>query len=416
MTSAAATLVAAIRPEDVGFASERLQRLTAAVRADVDKGLIPGAVILIARNGKIAYHEAIGFQDREKRVAMRTDAIFRIASLSKPITSVALMMLVEEGRVQLEDPVSVYLPELTNLKVGVEKTAADGSRELVMEPARREPTVQDLLRHTSGFTYGQFGTSLVKKAYLEVRIQDENQPQGEFITKLSRLPLASHPGTTWDYGVSVDVVGRIVEVVSAMPLDRFVADRITTPLGMPSTGYFVPADKLARLAEPQVVAATGKRLPMRDVTRRPSFLNAGGGMVSTAADYARFIQMLLNGGAFDGLRLLSPRTVAYMATDHLPPGVSYAPFYASDPDWTMITPTPDRGYGFGLGFAVRKARGVHPLPGSPGEFYWVGATGTAFWIDPQEKLVAVWMSQIPWSQSGHYRSLLRNMVYQALVD
>src|SRR5262245_49533645 len=199
-TSAAGGLVAAAKPEDVGFSSERLQRLTAAVRADVDKGLIPGAVILIARNGKIAYHEAIGFQDREKRVAMRTDAIFRIASLTKPITSVALMLLVEEGRVQLEDPVSVYLPELKNLKVGVERTAANGTRELVVEPARREPTVQDLLRHTSGFTYGGFGTSLVKKAYLDVRIQDENQPQGEFITKLAKLPLASQPGTTWDYG------------------------------------------------------------------------------------------------------------------------------------------------------------------------------------------------------------------------
>ena len=416
LLTASLSLAAQSRPEEAGFSSERLQRLTAAVSADVEKGLLPGAVILIARNGRTIYHEAIGFQDREKRLPMHTDAIFRIASLTKPITSVALMLLVEEGRVQLEDAVGVYLPELTNLLVGVERSAAGGNRQLVLAPARRAPTVHDLLRHTSGFTYGHFGKSLVKQAYLDVRLQDENQPQAEFISKLAKLPLASHPGTTWDYGVSVDVIGRIVEVVAGMPLDQFVAERITRPLGMASTGYFVPADKLARLAQPQVVAATGKRLPMRDVSRRPSFLNAGGGMVSTAADYARFLQMLLDGGELGGVRLLSPRTVAYMTTDHLPPGVQYAPFYVSDPDWTMITPTPDRGYGFGLGFAVRKERGVHPLPGSRGDFYWVGASGTAFWIDPQEKLIAVWMSQIPWSQSGHYRSLLRNMVYQALVN
>ena len=408
-------LTNAARPEEVGFSSVRLQRLTTAVRADVDKELLPGAVILIARHGKIAYQEAIGFQDRESKLAMKSDAIFRIASLTKPITSVAVMMLVEEGRIQLEDPVSAYLPELNDLRVGIEKIAANGNRELTFEPARREPTIQDLLRHTSGFTYGHFGQSLVKQTYLDIKLQDENQPQSEFITKLAKLPLATHPGTTWDYGVSVDVLGRIVEVVSGMPLDQCVAERITTPLGMVSTGYFVASDKLSRLAEPQVNPATGERQPMRNVSKRPNFLNAGGGMVSTVIDYARFIQMLLNGGELDGVRLLSPRTIAYMASDHLPPGVRYNQFYATNVDWTMIAPTPDRGYGFGLGFAVRKERGVHPLPGSPGEFYWVGATGTAFWIDPQEKLIAVWMSQIPWSQSGHYRSLLRNMVYQALI-
>lgn len=410
-------LPSAAKPEDVGFSSERLKRLTAAVRADVDKGLLPGAVILIARNGKVAYHEAIGFQDREQRLPMKADAIFRIASLTKPITAVAIMMLVEEGRIQIEDAVSVYLPELKNLQVGVERASASGAgRELALEPARRQPTVQDLLRHTSGFTYGQFGKSLVKQTYLDIKIQDENQPQAEFITKLAKLPLATQPGSTWDYGVSMDVLGRIVEVVSGMPLDQFFAERIAKPLGMRATGYYVAGANLGRLAEPQVVAATGQRTPMRNVTKRPNFLNAGGGMVSTAADYARFTQMLLNGGELDGVRLLSPRTVAYMASDHLPPGVKYDPFYATDADWTMIAPTPERGYGFGLGVAVRKDKGVNPLPGSPGEFYWVGATGTAFWIDPQEKLIAVWMSQIPWSQSGHYRSLLRNMVYQALIN
>jgi len=416
ISASANALSNAAKPGDVGFSSERLQRLTNAVQTDVDEGLIPGAVTLIARHGKVAYFEAVGFQDRENQLPMMPDAIFRIASLTKPITSVAVMMLVEEGQVQLEDPVSAYLPELRKLQVGVEKVAANGSSELTYEPARREPTLQDLLRHTSGFTYGHYGKSLVRQAYLNSRLQDENQPQAEFIAKLAKLPLASHPGTTWDYGVSVDVLGRIVEVVSGLALDQFVAERITKPLGMFSTGYAVAGKDLARLAEPQMDRATGQRPQMRNVSRRPSFLNAGGGMVSTVLDYARFSQMLLNGGALEGERLLSPRTVAFMATDHLPADVKYDSYYATHVDWNMVTPTPERGYGFGLGFAVRKARGLHPAPGSKGEFYWIGATGTAFWIDPREQLIAVWMSQIPWSQSGHYRSLLRNMVYQALVN
>lgn len=404
-------------PEEVGFSSERLKRLTNVVRADVDKGAIPGAVILVARNGKVAYHEAIGFQDREKQTAMKADAIFRIASLTKPITSTSIMMLVEEGKIQLEDPISVYLPELKNLKVGVEDTnETTGVAYLSLEPARRETTVQDLLRHTSGFTYGQFGKSLVKQTYQDAKMLDDTQTPAEFITKLSKVPLATQPGSTWDYGISVDVLGRIVEVVSGVPLDQFVAERITKPLGMSATGFVVAGEDLGRLAEPQEDKATGKRPPMRNVTKRPNFLNAGGGMVSTTSDYARFTQMLLNGGELDGVRLMSPRTVSYMASNHLPPGVKYDPFYATNADWKMIAPTPELAQGFGLGFAVRTERGRNPLPGSPGEFYWVGATGTAFWIDPQEKLVAVWMSQIPWSQSGHYRSLLRNMVYQALIN
>ncbi len=404
-------------PEEIGFSAARLQRLTSAISQDVDKRLLPGAVILIARNGKLAYHEAIGFRDREAQAAMRTDTIFRIASLTKPITSVALMMLVEEGAIQLSDPVSAYLPELKNLRVGIERhVASAATRELVTERAHRDPIVQDLLRHTSGFTYGQFGASLVKQAYVDVALMDENQTPAEFITKLATLPLSTQPGSTWDYGVSVDVLGRIVEVVSGMPIDRFFAERIAAPLGMASSGFVVGQDDLPRLAEPQTLPATGQRPPVRDVTRRPNFLNAGGGMVSTASDYARFCQMLLNGGALDGVRLLSPRTVRTMASNHLPPDVKYDAFYASNADWTMIAPTPERGYGFGLGFAVRKSRGVNPLPGSPGEFCWVGASGTAFWIDPREQVVAVWMSQIPWAESGHYRSLMRNMVYQALVD
>ncbi|MCC7347630.1 MAG: beta-lactamase family protein [Variibacter sp.] len=410
------SLPSAHRPEELGFSSTRLKRLTDAVRRDVEAGALPGAVMLIARNGRLAYHEAIGFRDRDAKAPMATDTLFRIASLTKPVTSVALMTLVEEGLVHIEDAVGVYLPELQNLAVGVERLdPRSGTRELTLEPAQREPTVQDLLRHTSGFTYGQFGNSLVKQAYRDVAILDEAQSPADFVTKLSKLPLSAQPGSTWDYGVSVDVLGRIVEVVSGRPIDAFIAERITGPLGLTSTGFVVAPDNLPRLAQPQADPQTGARPNMRDVTRRHSFLNAGGGLVSTAGDYARFAQMLLNGGELDGERVLAPRTIAYMASNHLPPGVKYDAYYASNPDWTIIAPTPERGQGFGLGFAVRTERGRNPLPGSPGEFYWVGATGTAFWIDPQENLIAVWMSQIPWSQSGHYRSLLRTMVYQALL-
>jgi CubicO group peptidase (beta-lactamase class C family) len=415
VTTPAYRLAEVASPETLGFSSARLARLDAVLRSDVQNARLPGAVVLIARQGQVAYHRAIGFQNREARQPMMQDSIFRIASLTKPVTSVALMMLVEEGRVQLEDPISVYLPELTHLKVGFEADAANGTRALRYQPANRDPRVHDLLRHTSGFTYGHFGRTLIKQAYLDVRLQDENQAPHEFISKLAQLPLASQPGSTWDYGVSVDVLGRIIEVVSGQALDQFVAERITGPLGMTSTGYHVAAENLPRLAEPQIDPATGKPYPMRKVTQRPRFLNAGGGMVSTASDYFRFAQMLLNGGEFDGIRLLSPHTIAHMTADHLPPDIRHAPFYVHDRDWTMLAPTPQRGYGFGLGFAVRKAQGLHPLPGSPGEFYWVGATGPAFWVDPRERLIAIWMTQLPWSQTGHYRSLMRNMVYQALI-
>src|SRR5215470_17052135 len=234
------------RPEALGFSAERLKRLGSVFQADVDKGAIPGAVVLIARNGKVAYFEAFGFQDREKHVAMTTDAIFRIASMTKPITSVALMMLVEEGKIQIDDPLAFYLPEFKDhLAVGVEKIAPEtGKLQLVLEPARRAPAIHDLLRHTSGFTYEVFGDSLVKQAYKAANLRDPNQTLAEFAAKVSRLPLAYEPGTTWEYGVSTDVLGRVIEVVAGVPFDQFVADRIFKPLGMNSSGFFVPQSQI----------------------------------------------------------------------------------------------------------------------------------------------------------------------------
>ena len=319
--------------------------------------------------------------------------------------------------IQLEDRVSLYLPEFKDLQVGVEKVnAATGNPELSLEPARRQMTIQDLLRHTSGLTYGFLGKSLVKQAYNEAKLFDPTQTLAEFVSKLSKLPLAYQPGTTWDYGMSTDVLGRIVEVVSGVPFDQFIADRIVKPLRLSDTGFYVAEDKAGRVAQPQVDPATGKPPPMADVTKRPNWMSGGGGMVSTASDYVRFSQMLLNGGELDGVRLLSPRTVAFMTSDQLSPDISYSPAALQILEPTAAAPTPRDGQGFGLGFAVRTQEGRNPRPGSPGEFYWLGIWGTAFWVDPSEKLIAVLMVQVPAVQGPHYQSLIRNLVYQALMN
>lgn len=399
------------KAEDAGFSTSRLKRLTDVLQADVDKGAIPGAVVIIARDGKIAYSQAFGFQNREKQIPMKPDAIFRIASMSKPFTSVAIMMLVEEGKLFLTDPVSAYLPELKSRQVGVEKLGAEGKPELTLEAARSEITIQDLLRHTSGFTYGFFGRpTLVKQAYLSANLLDPSLTLAEFVTKLSKLPLAYQPGTTWDYGLSTDVLGRVVEVVSGISLDQFIAERITRPLGLSATGFFVAPENAARIAEPQNDPATGARPAMPDFSRRPNLMSAGGGMVSTAADYLRFAQMLLNGGELGGVHLLSSRTVALMTSDHLPPDT------VSSPVGMMLGITPRNGNGFGLGFGVRTHEGRNPLPGSPGLFSWPGIYGTSFWVDPKEKLVGIAMLQVPLSQEPRYRTLVRNLVYQALLN
>ena len=416
-SSLAQGLPKANKPEDVGFSSERLKRVTDAFQSEVDKGAIPGAVILIARNGKIAYFEAFGFKTRENKEPMKTDAIFRIASMSKPITSVAVMMLVEEGKIQLLDPVSRYLPEFKGVQVGVEKlNTTTGNPQLIGEQPRQEMTVQDLLRHTSGLTYGIFGQSLVKQAYNEANLFDRNQTLAEFVSKIAKLPLAYQPGTTWEYSHSTDVLGRIVEVVSGVSLDQFVADRIAKPLGLSDTGFYVPAEKLDRLAETQIDPTTGKRWPTFDVTNRPNWLAGGSGMVSTASDYVRFAQMLLNGGEFDQVRLLSPRTVSFMTSDHLWPGVAFSPITLNLFEPLGIAPTPKVGQGFGLGFVVRTQEGRNPMPGSPGEYFWAGIWGTAFWVDPKEKLITIMMMQAAPLQARYYRSLIRNLTSQALID
>jgi len=405
------------RGEEAGFSSERLGRITQFFQSEVDKEAIPGAVLLVARNGKVVYRQAIGYQDREKKTPLKTDALLRIFSMTKPVASVAVMMLAEQGKIDVMAPVMQYLPEFKDVKVGVEKMdPAAGKSTLSLEAPARPMTVQDLLRHTSGLVYGPFGNSLVHQAYNQANLFDEGQTLAEMVTKLSKLPLAHQPGTVWEYGMSVDVLGRIVEVVSGMPFDRFIEERITRPLGMHDTAFYLNPSQASRMAEPQVDAATGKQPEfgkVEDFTKeKVKWFSGGGGLLSTASDYARFCQMLVNGGELDGVRLLSPKTLAVMTSDQVPPGASRVGNVQITQD---LTPIPELGHSFGLGFAVRTAAGHTPVSGSPGDYFWAGAAGTYFWIDPQEKLYAVMMLQMPFVEAGPYRRGLREIVYGALI-
>jgi len=391
-------LPVAKRPEDLGISGQRLQRVRQQMQADVEKNRIPGAVLLIARQGKIAALDAVGFQERKSQTAMRADTIFRIASMSKPITSVAAMMLAEEGKLDIGAPVAQYLPEFKDVKVGVEKA----------EP-KRAMTVQDLMRHTSGLTYGFFGSSPVDDLYKKSGMF-AGKSLAQMVATIASLPLLHQPGDFWEYSVSTDVLGRIVEVVGGMDLDRFVAERITGPLKMADTGFSLNPAQAGRLAHPDTpITSTGG-----DPTRKPAILSGGGGMLSTAGDYARFCQMLLNGGELDGVRLLSPKTVALMTSDQLAPTVERHTPVAAVLD--SFGPTPEMGTSFGLGFSVRTEPGRNPSPGSVGEFSWAGITGTYFWVDPKEKLVTVLMMQVPSATNVPYWRQTRMLVYQSLVN
>jgi CubicO group peptidase (beta-lactamase class C family) len=401
----------ATTPEDVGLSSERLKRLSAVLKEGVDKGEIPGAVVVIGRNDRIAYLESFGFRDRKARALMTVDAIFDIGSMTKVFTSLAVMILAEEGKLRIADPVLLYVPEFKDLKVGVERKDANGETTLMLERARREMTVQDLLRHTSGLTGGTApatSKSMVNELYDQVR-PGSARTNAEMVTKLAKLPLRHHPGTTWEYGMSTNVLAHIVEIVSGMAFDDFFAQRIARPLKLADTGFWVDPTRHARLAQPQSDKEVQPSRP--DVKSRPNRISGGGGMVSTPLDYARFCQFLLNGGHLDGVRLVSRKTIEFMTADHLVPGTP-----VSDPlRWGPLAPSPEMGQGFGLGFLVRNAAGRTPLPGSIGEFSWAGAAGTYFWIDPKERMYVVFMMHAP-AQRRHYFYLMRQLVYQAVVD
>ncbi|RQO61636.1 serine hydrolase [Variovorax sp. KBW07] len=404
---AAAQSLPTAKPEQVGLSSERLQMLTDVLKADVAAGKIPGAVLLVARQGKVAWFEPIGKLDPGTGAPMQRDGIFRIYSMSKPITTVAAMMLVEDGRLKLDDPIATYLPEYARMTVGVEKPGADGKPVLDTVPARRPITVQDLMRHTSGLTYGFFGPGLVKQAYNAANLGVGDPTNAEFSQRLAKLPLAYQPGTTWEYSHSTDILGSVVEAASGQSLYQFEKTRLLDPLGMKDTSYYVPEPaRQQRIAEPLPTDRSfGVGADLNDPRVVRKLESGGGGLVSTAADYARFLQMLLNGGTLDGKRYLGPRTLALMTADHSNAGAGIVP----GPLYL-----PGAGYGFGLGFAVRRNDGEAPYPAAGGEYNWGGAGGTYMWVDPKNEMFVVLMLQSP-KYRVHYRSLARNMVYAAVL-
>lgn len=385
----------AARPEEVGLSSVRLARAMSVLKDRAEAGHIPGAVLLVARRGRLAWHAAVGRRDPAGDAPMTTDTVFRIYSMTKPLVSAGVAMLMEEGRLVLNDPVGRYLPELAEMQV-----ATEGGGSV---PAARAITIQDLLRHTSGLTYEFRGNGPVHKAYMDAKIFRRTQTNADQVAMLGGLPLLHHPGARWEYSRSTDVLGRLIEVVSGQSLGAFLAERITAPLGMADTAFHVPQAHHARLAggfekDPD----TGAPVTLLAVTEAPSFESGGGGMVGTSADYARFLQMLLDGGRLGAVRLLSRKTVELMTADHLGP-------IEGPPE--LLPP----GHGFGLGFAVRRDRGIASTPGSVGMFYWSGAAGTTFWVDPAEQLAVVFMMQAPGPREN-YRMLLRDLVYAAVAD
>jgi CubicO group peptidase (beta-lactamase class C family) len=385
-------------PEEIGLSTARLARLGEVMAGEIERGRVPGAVALVARRGRLGYFESFGRRDAAGGEPMAKDAIFRIYSMTKPITSVAAMMLWEEGRFLLSDPIAKYLPDLSRLDVAVDR---DGEIERV--PALRAVTIQDLLRHTSGLTYEFRGTGPVHKMYRSAKVDRRAQSSADQVATLGRMPLLYQPGTRWEYGRSTDVVGRLVEVLSGQKLSAFFEQRILAPLGMVDTAFHVPPRHHSRLAEafgrdPD----SGVTVQLLEVRDPPNFESGGGGLVSTAADYARFLQMLLSGGTLEGRRLLSRKTIELMTADHLGP----------------ITGAPDLllpGHGFGLGFAVRLHAGIAHVPGSIGQYFWGGLAGTTFWIDPAEQLFALMLIQAP-GLRDYYRTLFRDLVYAAIDD
>ena len=390
---AQATPLDTAHPADIGLNPQRTQQVVNVLQDSVDRQHIPGAVVMVARQGRIGLFEAIGQQDPATGTPMRTDSIFRIYSMTKPLVSVAIMMLVERGRLLISDPVSRWLPEYNNQPVL-------GNAGLV--PAWQTPTVQDLLRHTAGLTYEFLGDSPVQREYAKVNIASRGRSNDEFSKALAGIPLQFQPRSCWAYSRATDVLGRLVEVISGQTLGQFLQHEIFDPLGMVDTGFAVPPAQQHRIVEPFGHDPDGG-VPMKLFNPRevPAMESGGGGLMSTAMDYARFLQCLRNGGEFEGHRLLSRHTLAFMTADHL----GDIPI-----DGTLLPP----GHGFGLGFAVRRAAGESPVPGSVGTYHWSGIGGTSFFVDPAQDLYAMLLTQAP-NQRDHYRQLLRNLVYAALT-
>ena len=391
-----------VSPDQVGLCPQRSARLMAVLQAEIDRQRLSGAVVLIARHGKLALFESVGALDPAAQSTMTQDAIFRIYSMTKPIVSVAAMMLMEQGQLLLNDPVAKYLPEFATQKVA---SLVDGTVQL--QGVRQAATLQDLLRHTAGLTYEFMGNASVQRQYAQLRIGSRGRSNAEFSHQLAALPLMFEPGTVWEYGRATDVLGRVLEVVSGQTLGKFLQDQIFKPLGMIDTGFSVPPEKHARIAEPFASDPEGGvQMRLIDVREEAAMESGGGGLASTALDFARFLQFMLNKGELDGVRLLGPRTVDFMTSDHL----GDIPVN-SGASRVLLPP----GHGFGLGVAVRKEVGNASVPGSVGSYFWGGMAGTTFFVDPAEDLFAILMLQAP-NQREYYRMLFRDLVYATLID
>lgn len=385
------------KPESLGLSPSRLQRMSDVFRREIDKGTMPGATIIVARGGRIGWFDAMGKQDPVASAPMARDSIFRIFSMTKPIVSIGVMSLLEEGHFLLDDPIAKFIPEFADQKVGV-----DNNGQLDLVPLLRPITIQDLLRHTSGITYEHTGNGPVQKLYQQSRVRSRKINNAEHAALVASMPLISQPGAEWNYSRSTDILGRLIEVISGKSLGAFLTERILAPLQMTETGFFTGDENAHRLAEPFAADPwNGDKVQLFNMLEKPVMESGGGGLVSTTMDYARFAQMLLNGGALDGTRIVGRKTLEWMASDHLDPTVKI--------QGTLTQP----GHSFGLGFGIRTQEGIAPFSGSVGQFFWSGMGGTFFWIDPKEDLFAVFMSQAP-GQRVYTRTLVRNLVYAAI--
>lgn len=396
------------KPEEVGMSSERLARIGEVLKADIAAGRIPGAVIAIARHGKLVALDAYGWRDKAAGVAMTTDTIFNIASMTKPMTTVGALMLYERGQLLIGDPLSKYFPKFASMRVATRDASGEPTAETV--PADRRILIQDLMRHTSGLIYGGRGTTLVHKMYPAGSSDASRDYDGAaFVDKLASLPLLHQPATVWDYGFGLDLLGLTIEQISGQTLGQYLKANLFTPLGMNDTGFAISADQAARYARPLPADPdTGKPQARSPELTQPLKFECGGGCAaSTATDYLHFAMMLLNQGRSDEAHLLGTKTVAYMLSDQLGPNIKNL---IGNADPTRAD------YGFGLGLAVRTTPGIIKMMGSVGQFSWPGASGTDWWVDPKEELVVVYMSAAPGPTRWHYRQTINALVYQAIVD
>ena len=402
--------IARVDPESVGMSSARLERITVAFDKEVGAKRLPGAVAMVSRKGRLVYVHAFGARDPKTGDPMKVDSIFRIYSMTKPFVAVAAMILVEDGVLQLSDPVAKWLPAFKALKVSTPSGDV---------PPDRPMNVQDLLRHTAGLAYGELTQNAAIKDALAkaglfkpgvIAFDARDMTGSEQVERLSKIPLIHQPGTTWEYSLATDVLGRVIEAASGKRLGEFLQARLFGPLKMMDTGFWVPDGKRRRLAEPfDKDPASDAPITLIDVSKEPGNDSGGGGSVSTAGDYLRFEQMLENGGILDGERILSRTTIKLMTSDQLGPRILVAP----TPGGQVLGAS---GYTFGLGLAVRPADGLATLPGSAGDYFWAGFAGTFFWVDPKEELVAVFMEQQTGALRAYHRNLMRQLVYQAITD